>query len=895
MAHFIGKYIFTAFLIISWVNDAHTQVELEFSQTRGFYDADFNLSLSASRPNAVIRYTLDGEEPTPAQGIIYTGAIPVTTTTVLRAIAFDPGVDTSRIYTHTYLFLEDVIRQSRLVEGWPNNTYSLGAGDQAVHDYGMDSSIVDSPLYSADILQGLQDIPSLSIVMPFEDFWDIYDGNAEKKTSIELLYADGITENEQVDCGVEPHSHFRLKRSMRLSFKSQYGESMWESDIFRNAALGGETAVDELDRIVLRGGNNRAWSRAWNPDRTAFTRDEWYRQSQLAASGIGSRGTFVHLYVNGLYWGLYNPVERPDESFTSSYLGGDKEDWFSVSHGGAQGGDPTRYDYLIDELIEEDMTNPMVYEELQTYLDVSAFSDYLIVSWMTGVSDWPGNNWWAGISNNPPGKLRYFGWDNEWSWDVTNNSNNGAWVHPQFRREDTGGNNSALIFNKAKVNDDFMMTFADRVYKLCFNNGALTDENSRSRWASLNNFIRNAVVAESARWGDSLEDGETRTRDIHWQSEVDRVDALMDGNVQRFIDALIEEEYYPEIDPPLFLNEEVVIEDQEIAVPANFIVSLLNPNESGEMYFTTDGTDPRLPGGAIAPNAELYSSQEINVTNAITLLARIKEGNTWSALHCLKIFVQNDFSDLKITEIMYHPADFGMVSGTELEFLEIKNTSLEDPLDISGLEIVDGIEFTFPVGTVLQAQELLVIASNPESLLMKCPDIAIFGEYEGQLSNGGERIAFASADGTEFISLTYDDQSPWPTEADGDGPSLVPTSTNPIGSQDDASLWQVSQDAVCGSPGQDETTPSSTIRVSKQEEILIYPNPVSGGDPLILRSPEEISALAIYSNAGLKVYTQDMTGSQNEMIVLAPIQAGSYFIQVVYNSGLVEYKRIIVL
>ncbi|MEM6395585.1 MAG: chitobiase/beta-hexosaminidase C-terminal domain-containing protein [Bacteroidota bacterium] len=873
----------------------YAQIELAFSQTRGFYDSSFNLSLVSSNPDAVIRYTLDGEEPSPTEGTIYIGAIPVTTTTVLRAITYETGVDTSQVYTHTYIFLEDVIDQPRFVEGWPNNTYSLGAGGQAMHDYEMDPSIVDSPLYSEDILRGLRDIPSLSIVMPFDDFWDMYDGNAERKTSIELLYADDESKNEQADCGIEPHSHFRLKRSMRLSFKTQYGESKWESDIFRNAILGGESAVDEFDRIVLRGGNNRAWSRGWNPDRTAFTRDEWFRQSQLAASGVASRGTFVHLYVNGLYWGLYNPIERPDEGFTSSYFGGRKDDWFAVSHGGEQGGDSERYDYLTDELVETDLTDPSNYEELQAYLDISAFADYLIVSWMTGVSDWPGNNWWAGIRNNPSGKLRYFGWDNEWSWDVTNNSNNGAWVHPQFRSNDTGGNNSALVFNKAKVNEEFMMTFADRVYKLCFNDGALTDDNSRARWAILNNHIRNAVVAESARWGDSLEDGETRTRNFHWQNEVDRLNGLMDGNVEQFIDALIEEGYYPEIDPPLFISENTPLEVQEISVPVGYAIQLVNPNDSGEIYFTLDGNDPRLEGGAIASGAILYSNQEISITNATSLQARVKNGSIWSALHCLNLFTQNDLSDLKLTEIMYHPADFDMIPGTELEFLEIKNTSMEESLDISGVEITDGIEFTFPIGTILSAQEFIVIASNPEALSMKCPDVDILGEYEGQLSNGGERIEFVNSDGEEIIVLTYDDNDPWPTAADGDGPSLVPTLNDPVGSQDDASLWTTSVDLACGSPGENETTTSTGTQSDKKGELAIFPNPVYKGSRLTLRSTEEINSVMLYSNAGSSVNIQRVARSNNEMSIYAPKQSGIYFIQVAYQSGRIEYKRMVVI
>jgi len=441
-----------------------------------------------------------------------------------------------------------------------------------------------------------------------------------------------------------------------------------------------------------------------------------------------------------LYWGIYNPVERPDESFTSSYLGGEKEDWFAVSHGGNQGGDDTRYNYLMDTIMTNDLSLSNNYNELKDYLDVSKFCDYILLSWMTGVQDWPGNNWWGGNSTSPSGPFMYFGWDNEWSWDVTNNANNGAWVHPDFRSNDLGGQNAALVFNKSKLNEDFMMKFADRVYKLCFNNGVMTDANSRLRWNTLNDEIEDAVIAESARWGDGLNDGVTRTRDIHWRNEVSRLDNLMNGNVQRLMAALLAENYYPTIDPPIFENNNVIIDAQELSVPNNYIVNLLNPNNSGSIYYTLNGVDPRLDGGGIATSAINLTSGNITLSQSVRLLARIKDGNNWSALHCLNLFVQNDLSALKLTEIMYHPTDFGTISGSELEFLEIKNTSTTLPADLSGVLISDGVDFEFPMGTVMPPQSFLVVASNPTELITKCPGINILGEYEGQLRNSGENL-----------------------------------------------------------------------------------------------------------------------------------------------------------
>ncbi len=802
----------TCLFFLSSTQQVAGQAKLDFSHERGFSDAPFNLTITAEDPSVTIRYTLDGEEPSTNSGEIYNSPILVQTTTVLRAIGYITGVDTSKIYTHTYIFIDEVINQPENIAGWPNNSYDIGSGrTTAVHDYEMDPAIVNSPLYNADLIKGLTEIPSMSIVMPRDNFWEMNDGNAEKKASIELLYADDPDRNEQEDGGIEGHSHDRLKRSYRLSFKNIYGAGDWDSDIFRNAVMGSETAENEFDRIVLRAGNNRAWSRNWNTDRTAYTRDEWMRQSQIAASGIGSHGTFVHLYVNGLYWGLYNPIERPDESFTSTYLGGEKEDWFAVSHGGDQGGNDDRYDYLRNELLGKNLTNSTNYEELKSYLDVDKFSDYLLLSWMTGVQDWPGNNWWGGISNNPAGRFMFFAWDNEWSWDVTKSANNGAWVHPDFRSNDTGGRNSALVFNKVKVNEDFMMSFVDRVYKLCFNNGVMTDDNSRLRWSVLNDHIKNAVVAESARWGDGINDGKTRTRDEHWQNEVDRLDGLMNGNVQRLIDALRAEDYYPMIDPPLFKNNGEAIEVPELSVSSGFTIGLENPNNNGVIYYTTNGVDPRMSRGEVSADAIAYSNEDLNFHNSTTLLARVKDGNEWSALHPLNLIVQQDLSWIKLTEIMYHPADFGAIDGSELEFLEIKNTSSSLSLDISGLQISDGVEFTFPIGTIMTPQSFLVVASNAEQLASKCPGLSVFGEYEGALSNGGEKIEFTTSEGERIIFVEYDDKDPWPIAADGDGYSLVASDVNPIGAQDGFSFWKLSADNVCGSPGADDEDSSNRI------------------------------------------------------------------------------------
>ena len=112
-----------------------------FSQTRGFFEAPFDLTLSSETPGAVLRYTTNGTWPTATTGLVYAGPLRIRETTLLRVAAFKDGLQPSPVKTHTYLFLGDVIRQSpngAPPPGWPS---SWGANTR---DYGMDPDIVAS-------------------------------------------------------------------------------------------------------------------------------------------------------------------------------------------------------------------------------------------------------------------------------------------------------------------------------------------------------------------------------------------------------------------------------------------------------------------------------------------------------------------------------------------------------------------------------------------------------------------------------------------------------------------------------------------------------------------------------------------------------------------------------
>src|SRR4030095_2582372 len=93
-------------------------------------------------------------------------------------------------------------------------------------------------------------------------------------------------------------------------------------------------------------------------------------------------------------------------------------------------------------------------------------------------------------------------------------------------------------------------------------------------------------------------------------------------------------------------------------VPPGYELAITNADPSGSIYYTLDGTDARLWGGAWCRPALLYSSRLV-LTNAAFIRARVRDGVNWSALLEAAFYVVQDFSGLKVTGLMYNPPDGG--------------------------------------------------------------------------------------------------------------------------------------------------------------------------------------------------------------------------------------------
>src|SRR5690606_33766357 len=331
------------------------------------------------------------------------------------------------------------------------------------------------------------------------------------------------------------------KHAFRLFFKGTYGDTKLRYPVFPDSQLA------EFDTLVLRTGTYDHFagdSPMLDRRLVTYLRDEWARRTQIEMEGVGVHGTFVHLYLNGLYWGVYNLIERPDASFHAAYFGGDKDrDWFAGSQDGAISGMEDRFAVLIRLASEGGLADPARYATMLEFIDPEQFSDYIILQWMIGNRDWPENNWYVGVQY-PAGRNMF------WVWDAENAWNNEVFIDmEQESLEDTPYPNVIkMLFDALRENADFRLVFADRMAMHLYNDGALTAENAQARWMRLSHEIESAMVAESARWGDVRHEDPLIQED--WLNGRNDVLAQMADRPERLIEVARTAGYYPPMDPP---------------------------------------------------------------------------------------------------------------------------------------------------------------------------------------------------------------------------------------------------------------------------------------------------------------------------------------------------------
>jgi hypothetical protein len=168
-----------------------------------------------------------------------------------------------------------------------------------------------------------------------------------------------------------------------------------------------------------------------------------------------------------------------------------------------------------------------------------------------------------------------------------------------------------------------------------------------------------------------------------------------------------------------------------------------------------------------------------------------------------------------------------------------------------------GVNYVFPVNTVLQPDEYLVLASDEHYFNLRYGFFP-FGVYSGQLDNGGEQIVLLNASGDTLISFRYNDKQPWPEFADGEGYSLVLANIGLNPDYNNPASWRASK-KINGNPGGNDVSVRPERNLSLPEKFVLlqnYPNPFNSRTIISFEVPQKaLVSITVFNVLGQELKT----------------------------------------
>ncbi|MFO7869408.1 MAG: CotH kinase family protein [Bacteroidales bacterium] len=688
-----------------------------FSIPSGVYKNEIYVKIYTSEPNATIVYTTDGSEPSANSTVFYTeDSIKVNRSSHIRARVYRNGYLPSAISTGTYIFhvrelnmplISIVVKEEDFFD-WDTGMYVEG-----------DDAEIEEPHYGANYWEDWEKPAHISVTEP---------GNTQASFSC--------------DVGVKISgnwSRIHPQKSLKFYARSRYGYKDMAYQFFK------DKEIHSFQSIILRNSGNDF--------NNTQMRDGMI--SALARNMDVGRSAYqpAIVYINGEYYGIQNFREKPNKHyFVDNY--GVSEDSISllrVSESDTRLGSADNYIEMNAFLETSDLSIPENYATIQEYLDVEDFIEYVLVELYVVNEDWPGNNRIFWRENKPEGKWRHMLYDLDfgfgiWEDDKVNRNmlefaletNGPDWPNPPW---------STLLFRKLTENQ----TFNQKLLNYCADrlNTTFLPDSVTTHIDSVFAIIESEYAAHAQRWNGDYE--------------------YMTTNVQKMKDfgnmrADIMREHF----------------EEHFNTHGSYTLSLsISNNNAGKIRLTSIDVTHFPWQGDYFKNIPLHITavpapgyEFVRWEGAVSSTEATIDITTDQAtsLHAVFEHIPDAESEIKITEIMYHPAD-EMTSG---QWVELYNASSED-VDVSDWQLRGNMpykSFTIPQSTTIPAESYIVLCTNKNAFLSNYSVSHVVGNIPFDFSNKTDVISLYDKGGYLRDKLGYADAHPWPKKADGYGYSL---------------------------------------------------------------------------------------------------------------------------
>jgi hypothetical protein len=441
------------------------------SMAPGFYTGTVTVALTSTDPNAVIRYTTNGYEPT-ATSPIYTIPISIPTTKVIKAINFSTAANTLPSFTDFNTYFINEVHTIPVVSISGSNLDVLAGGDGTQRPFG------------AFEYFGITKIRSAKTYGEFnrhgQDSWPL------SQRSLDFISRD--------ECG----------------YNSVIKEKLFE--------LSDRT---KFQRVILRASGDDNYPADFQPSNagSAHVRDAFVQNLALRGKlNVDVRtATKTIVYINGSYWGVYDIRELPDDhDYTDHYYNQGKYElqylltWGNTwaEYGGSAG--LTQWNNFANFILNNNMTVAANYQKVTDSLDVKSLVDYVLVNSFSVCSDWINYNtgWWRG--KNPAGghkKWGYILWDNDATFGfyinytgIPNTTANAAPCDAQtITNPSVDVNKHIRILNKLRTNPTFNQYYITRQIDLW--NTVFSCNNMLPYLDTIKNTIGPEMTRHTAKWG----------------------------------------------------------------------------------------------------------------------------------------------------------------------------------------------------------------------------------------------------------------------------------------------------------------------------------------------------------------------------------------------------------